>query len=169
MRRRSGGVCERAAAGEVDAVVSSDLGAAFCVHEALRLGIRVPDELQIVAYDGTYLTSAAGMTITAIRQDCRAMAELVATRMSDAIRSEAGGVHGAGQGADTGEAGSGFVADRAGDDADDVGCPGDLTGDGSVRRRGAGDGGARCHDAVLTGVRTAVVFRHVVLHVDGAR
>ena len=114
-------VCERAAAGEVDAVVSSDLGAAFCVHEALRLGIRVPDELQIVAYDGTYLTSAAGMTITAIRQDCRAMAELVATRMSDAIRSEAGGVHGAGQGADTGEAGSGFVADRAGDDADDVG------------------------------------------------
>ena len=49
------------------------------------------------------------------------MAELVATRMSDAIRSEAGGVHGAGQGADTGAAGSGFVADRAGDDADDVG------------------------------------------------
>ena len=106
---------------EVDAVVSSDLGAAFCVHEALRLGIRVPDELQIVAYDGTYLTSAAGMTITAIRQDCRAMAELVATRMSDAIRSEAGGVQwcGAGRGYRGGRVG--FVADRAGDDADDVG------------------------------------------------
>ena len=49
------------------------------------------------------------------------MAELVATRMSDAIRSEAGGVRGAGQGAGTGESRSGFVADRAGDDADDVG------------------------------------------------
>ncbi|HJE20774.1 MAG TPA: LacI family DNA-binding transcriptional regulator [Bifidobacterium pullorum] len=79
-------VCERAAAGEIDAVVSSDVGAAFCLQEAARLGIRVPEDLQIVAYDGTYLADAAGRKVTAVRQDFSAIAELLATRMVESIR-----------------------------------------------------------------------------------
>lgn len=55
----------------VDAVVSSDIGAAFCVREALSRGISIPDELQVVAYDGTYLTDLAGMKLTAVAQDSR--------------------------------------------------------------------------------------------------
>lgn len=58
----------------VDAVVSSDIGASFCVREALGRGISIPDELQIVAYDGTYLTDLAGMKLTAVAQDFSAIA-----------------------------------------------------------------------------------------------
>lgn len=82
-------VCDRVAAGEIDAVVSSDVGAAFCVQEALRRGIRIPEDLQVVAYDGTYLAQAAGMRVTAVRQDFEAISDLIATRMLEAIQREA--------------------------------------------------------------------------------
>ncbi|KFI83057.1 LacI family sucrose operon transcriptional repressor [Bifidobacterium pullorum] len=78
-------VCARAAEGQVDAIVSSDVGAAFCVQEALRLGLRIPEDLQIVAYDGTYLAQAAGLRVTAVRQDFDAIADTIAGRMDDAI------------------------------------------------------------------------------------
>lgn len=80
----------------VDAVVSSDIGAAMCVREAMARGVSVPDELQIVAYDGTYLTDLAGMTLTAVRQDFPAIAEQVANRMMGLIEGgTAAGVAGA--------------------------------------------------------------------------
>lgn len=80
----------------VDAVVSPDIGAAMCVREAMARGVSVPDELQIVAYDGTYLTDLAGMTLTAVRQDFPAIAEQVANRMMGLIEGgTAAGVAGA--------------------------------------------------------------------------
>lgn len=78
-------VCDRVATGEIDAVVSSDVGAAFCLREALRRGIRVPEDLQVVAYDGTYLADAAAMKVTVVRQDFEAIAELLATRMTEML------------------------------------------------------------------------------------
>lgn len=84
-------VCERVDAGEIDAVVSSDVGAAFCLQEAFRRGIRVPEDLQIVAYDGTYLADASAMRLTMARQDFSAIADLVATRMVESIQREVNG------------------------------------------------------------------------------
>lgn len=72
----------------VDAVVSSDIGAAFCVREALSRGISIPDELQVVAYDGTYLTDLAGMKLTAVAQDFSAIAQSAADHMVQAIANE---------------------------------------------------------------------------------
>ena len=67
-----------------------------CVREAMARGVSVPDELQIVAYDGTYLTDLAGMTLTAVRQDFPAIAEQVANRMMGLIEGgTAAGVAGA--------------------------------------------------------------------------
>ncbi len=86
-------VCDRVAAGEIDAVVSSDIGAAFCVQEALRRGIRIPQDLQIIAYDGTYLVETAGMKITAVRQDFDALGELIAARMVEAVQNSADEQH----------------------------------------------------------------------------
>lgn len=72
----------------VDAVVSSDIGASFCVREALSRGISIPDELQIVAYDGTYLTDLAGMKLTAVAQDFSAIAQSTADHIVQAIANE---------------------------------------------------------------------------------
>ena len=72
----------------VDAVVSSDIGASFCVREALSRGIAIPDELQIVAYDGTYLTDLAGMKLTAVAQDFSAIAQSAADHIVQAIANE---------------------------------------------------------------------------------
>ncbi|MBW3095624.1 LacI family DNA-binding transcriptional regulator [Bifidobacterium sp. 64T4] len=119
----------RSGKSRVDAIVSSDIGAAMCVREAMARGVRVPDDLQIVAYDGTYLTDLAGMTLTAVRQDFPAIAEQIADRMMGVIEGsdagdatggavDAGAVGGAGEGAavDTNDGRSG---DDSGIMADD--------------------------------------------------
>lgn len=75
----------------VDAIVSSDIGAAYAVQDALRCGLRIPDDVQIVAYDGTYMTDAAGVRLTALRQDFDRLAAAIAARMAGLIESDAKG------------------------------------------------------------------------------
>ena len=113
-------VCARAAEGQVDAIVSSDVGAAFCVQEALRLGLRIPEDLQIVAYDGTYLAQAAGLRVTAVRQDFDAIADTIAGRMDDAIAGGYGAAGPVGDGAAGDAVGGGTDADEADAGADVV-------------------------------------------------
>ncbi|KAB8286919.1 LacI family transcriptional regulator [Bifidobacterium ramosum] len=79
----------------VDAIVSSDLGASYAVQEAIRCGVRIPDDVQIVAYDGTYLAGTAGVRLTAVRQDFEGLAAAVAARMTGLIAGGAGGAAGA--------------------------------------------------------------------------
>ena len=67
---------------------SSEIGASFCVRVALGRGISIPDELQIVAYDGTYLTDLAGMKLTAVAQDFSAIAQSAADHIVQAIANE---------------------------------------------------------------------------------
>ena len=74
----------------VDAVVSSDIGAALCVREAIRRGVNVPDDMQIVAYDGTYLADMAGMPLTVVRQDFQALTSSVVDCMMRLIDGKAG-------------------------------------------------------------------------------
>ncbi|NEG90459.1 LacI family DNA-binding transcriptional regulator [Bifidobacterium aerophilum] len=74
----------------VDAIVSSDIGAAYAVQAALRCGLHIPDDLQIIAYDGTYLAGTAGVRMTAVRQDFDTIASTVASRMIDLIEGERG-------------------------------------------------------------------------------
>ena len=81
---------DRMASDGVDAVVSSDIGAAYCVREALRRGIAIPDDLQVVAYDGTYLTELAGMRLTAVRQDFSKIAQTAANYIVQAIADDDG-------------------------------------------------------------------------------
>lgn len=104
----------------VDAVVCSDIGAAYCVQEAMRRGIRIPEDLQIIAYDGTYLADVAGMRLTAVCQNFESIAAAIATRMMGAIEgSPAEGAGASAPGAEpdaegAGEGGSGEAGD-AGD------------------------------------------------------
>lgn len=70
---------------DMDAVVGSDLVASYCVQEARRRGIDVPESLQIVAYDGTYMADAAGMRLSCVRQDLDALAQRLVDRLSQII------------------------------------------------------------------------------------
>ena len=69
----------------VDAVVSSDIGAALCVREAMRRHISIPRDLQIIAYDGTYLTDLAGMKMTAVAQNFDKIAQVAVGNIVRAI------------------------------------------------------------------------------------
>jgi LacI family sucrose operon transcriptional repressor len=74
---------------DADAIMAPDLAAAFCVQEALRRGMRIPESLQILAYDGTYVTDAAGMKITSILQDFSGIAKCLSDAMLQTINSDA--------------------------------------------------------------------------------
>ena len=74
----------------VDAIVGSDVVAACAVREALSRGIRVPQDLQIIAYDGTYLADCAGRKLTVVQQDFDTLAEQLAGHIVDAINLAGG-------------------------------------------------------------------------------
>lgn len=69
----------------VDAIVAPDLAAAFCVQEALRRGKNIPVDVQIISYDGTYVSDLAGLKLTSIKQDFDAIADVLAKRMVQSI------------------------------------------------------------------------------------
>lgn len=73
---------------EVDAIVAPDTEAAVCLRRALARGRRVPEDLQIIAYDGSTMLQAAGMDMTAIVQDFDQIAERTVDRVLQAIKSE---------------------------------------------------------------------------------
>ena len=75
---------------DADAIVGSDLVAACCVQEAWARGIRVPDDVQIVAYDGTVVADLAGVPLSAVVQDLDTIAARIGERMDAAIASGAG-------------------------------------------------------------------------------
>lgn len=85
---------------DVDAIVSSDIGGACCVQEALGRGINVPRDLQIIAYDGSYITRVAGMQLTAVHQNFQGIADVLCRRMIDAIEDEPSARGEAGKGSD---------------------------------------------------------------------
>ena len=81
----------------IDAVVSSDIGAALCVREALRRNISIPHDLQVIAYDGTYLTDLAGIRMTAVAQDFEKIAQVAVGHIVRAIAQSGEGGAGAQQ------------------------------------------------------------------------
>ena len=72
----------------IDAVISSDIGAALCIREAMRRRIVIPRDLQIIAYDGTYLTDLAGMKMTAVAQNFDKIAQVAVGNIVRAIAKE---------------------------------------------------------------------------------
>ncbi|OXM99929.1 LacI family DNA-binding transcriptional regulator [Bifidobacterium vansinderenii] len=85
---------------DTDAIIAPDLAAAHCVRLALRelrdadtrgsrdVGRRIPDDLQIIAYDGTPVADLAGMRVTSVHQDLDAIAVKLVERMKEAIADE---------------------------------------------------------------------------------
>lgn len=59
----------------VDGIVGTDMAILACLAEARRRGLQVPQDLSLVAIDGTYVTRIGGMTLTAVVQPLEAMAD----------------------------------------------------------------------------------------------
>ena len=73
---------------DVDAISGTDLGAICALREASRRGRRCPDDLSIVAYDGTYLTRLGPQTMTAVVQPIPALGRRAAEAIVCRIRQE---------------------------------------------------------------------------------
>lgn len=72
---------------EADGVFASDMGAIGLFHFASELGIRIPEELKIVAYDGTDITRMVTPVVTAVCQDI----SLLARKCTDTLIKLIGG------------------------------------------------------------------------------
>ena len=73
---------------DVDAISGTDLGAICALREASRRGRRCPDDLSIVAYDGTYLTRLGPQTMTAVVQPIPTLGRRAAEAIVRRIRHE---------------------------------------------------------------------------------
>lgn len=59
---------------EIDGVFGADMLAVFYLKEALQAGKKVPEDIKIVAYDGTYITEVTSPSITAVVQPIEMLA-----------------------------------------------------------------------------------------------
>ncbi|NMD69800.1 LacI family transcriptional regulator [Bacillus sp. DNRA2] len=74
---------------ETDGVIAgNDLGAAAILHEALRRGISIPDELQIIGYDDIPLSSLLYPPLSTIRQPAYDMGKEAAKLLIAIINNE---------------------------------------------------------------------------------
>ena len=73
---------------DVDAISSTDLGAVAALREATMRKRRIPEELAIVAYDGTYLTRMAPLQLTAVLQPFAGLGKKAADAIVALIRHE---------------------------------------------------------------------------------
>lgn len=73
---------------KVDGVFASDLGAISLHRMAIELGIRVPEELKIIAYDGMDVTRMVSPVITAVCQDVPKLAQMCVETILKLIAKE---------------------------------------------------------------------------------
>lgn len=58
----------------VDGIMTTDIGALSCLAVAQKKGFRIPNDLCIVAYDGTEITELSYPELTVVQQDCAEIA-----------------------------------------------------------------------------------------------
>ena len=73
---------------DVDGILGSDISVSSCLEVAVRRGIKVPEQLKLVAYDGTYITQNGICRLTAVRQPILALAEAAAKKIVALINGQ---------------------------------------------------------------------------------
>mgnify|MGYP005750760907 CR=1 FL=1 len=73
---------------EIDGVFGADLLVAYCMKGALRHGKRIPEDLKLVAYDGTYITEIVTPEITAIVQPISQIADALVSIICDMVEGK---------------------------------------------------------------------------------
>ncbi len=70
---------------DVDGIFAADMPAIAFLKAALAIGKKIPDDLAIVAYDGTYITNASTTRLTSIHQPYREIAQEAVRQLMDMI------------------------------------------------------------------------------------
>lgn len=73
---------------EMDGCMTNDIAALSCLSIALEMGVRVPEELRIIGYDGTGITRLCHPELSVVEQDCTALAEACVDRLLQLLRGE---------------------------------------------------------------------------------
>jgi LacI family sucrose operon transcriptional repressor len=60
---------------ESDGMMTNDIGAMSCLAVAQKMGIKVPEQLKIIGYDGTEMTNLTYPELSVVVQDCAALAK----------------------------------------------------------------------------------------------
>ena len=66
---------------ELDGIFGSDMAIASCMRVAARNGYRIPQDIRMVAYDGTGMTQTGIQPVTAVRQPIEALAALAVKKV----------------------------------------------------------------------------------------
>ena len=73
---------------DVDGILGSDVSVSGCLQAAVRRGIKVPEQLKLVAYDGTSITQNGICKLTAVRQPIVELAEVAAQKIVSLINGK---------------------------------------------------------------------------------
>lgn len=73
---------------DADAILGADMSVISCMHVAKDRGLHIPDDLKLIAYDGTDITRMSPQTITAVRQPIEELAELAAEKITHLVTGE---------------------------------------------------------------------------------
>lgn len=73
---------------DVDGIFGTDMPAAFSLKRALMMGKRVPEDIRIVSFDGTYLINSIYPTLTCVRQPIRDIAKAGVDQLIRMIKGE---------------------------------------------------------------------------------
>lgn len=69
----------------IDGIFAGDLGAAACMRVLKEKGVRIPEDVSIVGFDGTSVTNMVSPPVTAIRQNVPLLAEVSVSTLLDQI------------------------------------------------------------------------------------
>lgn len=70
---------------DLDGIFATDMPAVFCMKRALSLGKKIPEDVRIVSFDGTYITRSVYPQLTCIRQPIDGIAQKSVERLIDMI------------------------------------------------------------------------------------
>ena len=73
---------------DMDGILGVDMAAAACMREAQLRGRKVPEDLSIVAIDGTYITKIGPEILTAIVQPIEEMAQKLVSMIISQIEGK---------------------------------------------------------------------------------
>lgn len=73
---------------DADGILGADLSVSACLYVAQERGLRVPEDVKLLAYDGTLITQMGTQPLTAIRQPIKELAELTVCKLIAMIKGE---------------------------------------------------------------------------------
>ena len=71
---------------DIDGIFGSDMAIASCMRVATQRGYRIPQDIKMVAYDGTGMTQTGIQPITAVRQPIEKLAAVAAQKVVSKVK-----------------------------------------------------------------------------------